>query len=100
MLWKFPPPPPGGPATEAQPGGKPTMEERLSKPERAVLQRATGVLTGWPGSGRRALCPSRPAQAFNHYRIHRWVKRGRPLIDNAALNLLEDCKALMGVGAP
>jgi beta-lactamase regulating signal transducer with metallopeptidase domain len=38
--------------------------------------------------------------AVNHYRIHRRVTRRRPLIDAPTLNLLEDCKALMGVRAP
>jgi beta-lactamase regulating signal transducer with metallopeptidase domain len=38
--------------------------------------------------------------AVNHYRFHRRVTRQRPLIDGPTLNLLEDCKALMGVRAP
>lgn len=36
----------------------------------------------------------------NHYRIYRRVARQRPLIDEPTLNLLEDCKALMGVRTP
>jgi beta-lactamase regulating signal transducer with metallopeptidase domain len=38
--------------------------------------------------------------AVNHYRIHRRVTRRRPLLDEQKLNLLEDCKALMGVRTP
>jgi beta-lactamase regulating signal transducer with metallopeptidase domain len=38
--------------------------------------------------------------AVNHYKIHRGVTRRRPLIDGPTLNLLEDCKALMGVRTP
>jgi len=38
--------------------------------------------------------------AVNHYKIHRRVTRRRPLIDGPTLNLLEDCKALMGVRTP
>jgi beta-lactamase regulating signal transducer with metallopeptidase domain len=38
--------------------------------------------------------------AVNHYKIHRGVTRRRPLIDGPTLNLLEDCKALMGVSTP
>ena len=38
--------------------------------------------------------------ALNHYRIHRRVARRRPLLDEPTLNLLEDCKALMGVCIP
>jgi beta-lactamase regulating signal transducer with metallopeptidase domain len=37
---------------------------------------------------------------LNHYRIYRRVARHRPLIDEPTQNLLEDCKALMGVGVP
>lgn len=38
--------------------------------------------------------------AINHYRIHRSVIKRRPLIDGSTLNLLEDCKALMGLTTP
>jgi len=38
--------------------------------------------------------------AFNQYKFHRRVARQRPLIDEPTLNLLEDCKALMGVTTP
>ena len=38
--------------------------------------------------------------AINHYRIHRRVIKHRPLIDGPTLNLLEDCKALMGISTP
>jgi beta-lactamase regulating signal transducer with metallopeptidase domain len=38
--------------------------------------------------------------AFGHYRIHRQVLRQRPLTDGPTLDLLEDCKALMGVVTP
>jgi beta-lactamase regulating signal transducer with metallopeptidase domain len=38
--------------------------------------------------------------AVNHYKIHRGVTRRRPLIDGPTLNLLEDCKLLMGVRTP
>ncbi|HZL43235.1 MAG TPA: M56 family metallopeptidase [Verrucomicrobiae bacterium] len=38
--------------------------------------------------------------AVNHFKIHRRVARRRPLIDEASLHLLEDCKELMGVNAP
>jgi beta-lactamase regulating signal transducer with metallopeptidase domain len=37
---------------------------------------------------------------INHYRIYRRVARQRPLIDEPTQNLLEDCKAVMGVGVP
>jgi beta-lactamase regulating signal transducer with metallopeptidase domain len=40
------------------------------------------------------------AQGTNHWRIHRRVTRSRPLINEPALNLLEDCKHRMGVRAP
>jgi len=36
----------------------------------------------------------------NHIRFHRKVAGNRPLIDEAALNLLEDCKNRMGIRAP
>jgi len=36
----------------------------------------------------------------SHYRIHRGVARQRPLIDEAAQNLLEDCKTVMGISTP
>jgi beta-lactamase regulating signal transducer with metallopeptidase domain len=36
----------------------------------------------------------------NHLRIHRSVTRRRPFINEAALNLLEDCKQRMGVRTP
>jgi len=38
--------------------------------------------------------------AITHYRIHRKVTKCRPLIDAPVMNLLEDCKQLMGVRAP
>jgi beta-lactamase regulating signal transducer with metallopeptidase domain len=38
--------------------------------------------------------------AVNHYKIRRRVAGRRPLIDATTLNLLEDCKALMGVNTP
>ncbi len=38
--------------------------------------------------------------AINHFNFHRRVIRQRPLLDEPALNLLEDCKALMGVRTP
>jgi bla regulator protein BlaR1 len=37
---------------------------------------------------------------INHFRIHRSVTRRRPLINEAVLNLLEDCKQRMGVRTP
>jgi beta-lactamase regulating signal transducer with metallopeptidase domain len=37
---------------------------------------------------------------FGHYRIHRQVMRQRPVTDGRTLDLLEDCKALMGVVTP
>lgn len=46
-----------------------------------------------------ALCLAGCA-AINHYRIHRSVIKRRPLIDGSTLNLLEDCKALMGITTP
>jgi beta-lactamase regulating signal transducer with metallopeptidase domain len=36
----------------------------------------------------------------NQFKFRRWVKRLRPLTHGPTLNLLEDCKALMGVGTP
>lgn len=36
----------------------------------------------------------------NHLRFHRRVARSRPLIDEPALNLLEDCKQRMGIRTP
>ncbi len=38
--------------------------------------------------------------AVNHYKNHRGVTRRRPLTDGPTLNLLEDCKAQMGVRTP
>src|SRR5437867_12916511 len=38
--------------------------------------------------------------AVSHCRIYRRVTRCRPLIDAPVMNLLEDCKQLMGVRAP
>jgi bla regulator protein BlaR1 len=38
--------------------------------------------------------------AYNHYRISRKVTYRRPLIDARLMNLLEDCKQLMGVRVP
>ena len=38
--------------------------------------------------------------AANHWRVHRSVTRGRPLISEPVLNLLEDCKREMGLRAP
>lgn len=38
--------------------------------------------------------------ALNHYRLHRRVTARRPLLDAPTLNLLEDCKGLMGVRTP
>lgn len=38
--------------------------------------------------------------AFNHIRFHRKVARHRPLIDEGALNLMEDCKTRMGIRTP
>jgi beta-lactamase regulating signal transducer with metallopeptidase domain len=46
-----------------------------------------------------ALCLAGCA-ALSHYRIRRRVRNRRPLIDEPTLNLLEDCKSLMGVGIP
>jgi beta-lactamase regulating signal transducer with metallopeptidase domain len=36
----------------------------------------------------------------NHLRFHRKVAANRPLIDETALNLLEDCKSRMGIRTP
>ena len=36
----------------------------------------------------------------NHYRIYRHVARRRLVTDQSTLNLLEDCKALMGISTP
>ena len=46
-----------------------------------------------------ALCLAGGA-AVNHFRIHRRIMQRRPLIDVPTLNLLEDCKALMGITTP
>lgn len=46
-----------------------------------------------------ALCLAGCA-VVNHYKIHRLVLRRRPLTDATTLNLLEDCKAIMGITTP
>ena len=38
--------------------------------------------------------------AVNHYKLHRRVTRQRPLTTGPALDLLEDCKTLMGIRTP
>jgi bla regulator protein BlaR1 len=74
----------------------------------APIPKAEGVAIGVSSAGAHwpawvwaagALCLAGCA-AVNHYKIHRRVTRRRPLIDGPTLNLLEDCKALMGVGTP
>ena len=60
-----------------------------------------GVIVNWPlwlwAAGVLALAA---CAGTHHYRIYRRVARRRPLIDEPTQSLLEDCKALMGVGTP
>src|SRR5689334_1582408 len=76
------------------------MDERIQGVEEDAVAmppvRTNWLAWLWAAS---ALCLMGGAAA-NHFRIHRRITRRRPLLDAATLNLLEDCKALMGVRTP
>ena len=100
----------GARATPTGPGlasSNPTAPVREDQPEDQAAGKAAAT-TSRLSSGISWLLMVWSAGAFSlavylaitHYRIHRRVTKCRPLIDAPVMNLLEDCKQLMGVRAP
>jgi beta-lactamase regulating signal transducer with metallopeptidase domain len=88
------------PRAQAETFPSPMMDAPISKPERiaGAATPAGGHWLAWLwAAGAFGLAGG---AVVNHYKIHRLVARQRPLIDGPTLSLLEDCKALMGVGTP
>jgi bla regulator protein BlaR1 len=88
-----------GRGVEPQTGRAPITEAPPSKPEGAAIQPWSGgtiwLVCSWAaGALTLAGCA-----AANHYKICRRVARRHPFMDEPTLNLLEDCKALMGIEA-
>jgi bla regulator protein BlaR1 len=86
--------------TQPETAPTPMMDAPISTAEGVAVagSSAGGYWLAWLWAA-GALCLANCA-TVNHYKIHRRVTRRRPLIDGPTLNLLEDCKALMGVRTP
>jgi beta-lactamase regulating signal transducer with metallopeptidase domain len=82
---------------EPQTGRAPMTDAPLPTPEVAAIRPGAGgaiwLVCSWAAG---ALAMAGCAVA-NHHKICRRVARRRPLLDEPTLNLLEDCKALMGI---
>jgi beta-lactamase regulating signal transducer with metallopeptidase domain len=109
LPWTFPSPaslfnvlkiPAAAQHTPPETAPAPMMDAPISTAEGVAVagSSAGGYWLAWLWAA-GALCLASCA-AVNHYKIHRRVTRRRPLIDGPTLNLLEDCKALMGVRTP
>ncbi len=77
-----------------------TMDAPISNAEGAAttLASASGHWLAWLWAAGALFLVS--CAVVNQYKFRRRVARQRPLTDEPTLNLLEDCKALMGVGTP
>jgi beta-lactamase regulating signal transducer with metallopeptidase domain len=86
---------------EATPGSEPIqppLEDAAAHPDGAL--HLWGGVSPWLGLWTAGALFMAVCLGINHFRIHRSVTRRRPLIDEAVLNLLEDCKQQMGVRTP
>src|SRR6266581_5406298 len=95
------PRPPGSPALSPATAGQEVGAGEGNAPRLPAATSRSGWVISWPlwlwlaGAGSLAVY-----LAISHRRIARRVKAQRPLVDARLLNLLEDCKQLMGVRAP
>lgn len=72
----------------------------LSTPEGAALQPGSGGANWLAWIWAAGALSLAGCAVVNHFKIYRRAARRRPLLDEPTLNLLEDCKALMGIQAP
>ena len=88
-------------SAEAAPGPEdiqPSVEDAATHPGGAPHW--WGGVSPWLGLWAAGALFMAVCLGINHFRLHRNVTRRRPLIDEAVLNLLEDCKQQMGVRTP